>query len=104
MSEGRNPTSGIRRTVKLILRGMNDWRCFSILTSGQAITTPDGKIVQPTDAMEPMRPGTGVAVCDLPDTTYVKDFLAREEWGNNKKVRAEVGCFFLILGLGVSVD
>ncbi|RPA91976.1 hypothetical protein L873DRAFT_1847985 [Choiromyces venosus 120613-1] len=77
---------------------------FSRLTAGEAITTPNGNIVQPADVMEPMRPGTGVAVCDLPDSSYIKDFLAREEWKNSEKVRVEVGCFFWILGNGVSVD
>jgi len=77
---------------------------FSRLTAGEAITTPNGNVVQPADVMEPTKPGTGVAVCDLPDTGYVKDFLAREEWKNTEKVRAEVGCFFWILGSGVSAD
>ncbi|PUU74300.1 beta-lactamase-like protein [Tuber borchii] len=77
---------------------------FSRLTAGEAITTPNGNIVQPADVMEPVRPGTGVAVCDLPDTGYIKDFLAREEWKDTEKVRTEIGCFFWILGSGVSAD
>ncbi|KAG0639958.1 hypothetical protein HOY80DRAFT_960671 [Tuber brumale] len=77
---------------------------FSRLTAGEAITTPNGNVVQPADVMEPMKPGTGVAVCDLPDTSYVKDFLARVEWENTEKIRTEVGCFFWILGPGVSAD
>ena len=60
--------------------------------------------MQPADVMEPVRPGTGVAVCDLPDTSYINDFLAREEWKDTEKVRTEVGCFFWILGSGVSAD
>ncbi|PWW79384.1 hypothetical protein C7212DRAFT_288658 [Tuber magnatum] len=77
---------------------------FSLLTEGKSITTPNGNVVQPADVMEPMKPGTGVAVCDLPDTSYIEDFLAREEWRNTEKLRTEVGCFFWILGTGVSVD
>ena len=77
---------------------------FSRLTAGEAITTPNGNVVQPADVMEPVRPGTGVAVCDLPDTGYIKDFLAREEWKDTEKVRTEIGCFFWILGSGVSAD
>ncbi|KAG0643688.1 hypothetical protein HOY80DRAFT_1020082 [Tuber brumale] len=77
---------------------------FSRLTAGEAITTPNGNVVQPADVMEPVRPGTGVALCDLPDTGYIKDFLEKEEWKDTEKVRTEIGCFIWILGSGVSAN
>ncbi|CUS08180.1 unnamed protein product [Tuber aestivum] len=77
---------------------------FGRLTEGKTITTPNGNVVQPADVMEPMKPGTGVAICDLPDANYIEDFLAREEWRDTEKLRIEVGCFFWILGTGVSAD
>ncbi|CAZ83916.1 unnamed protein product [Tuber melanosporum] len=99
-----HPQRGKFLPTKAMELGVTPGPDFSRLTAGQAITTPSGNVVQPADVMEPMKPGTGVAVCDLPDTSYVKDFLAREEWENTEKVRTEVGCFFWILGPGVSAD
>jgi len=99
-----HPQRGKFLPVKARELGVIPGLAFSRLTAGEAITTPSGNVVQPADVMEPVRPGTGVAVCDLPDTSYINDFLAREEWKDTEKVRTEVGCFFWILGSGVSAD
>jgi len=77
---------------------------FSRLAAGEAIPTPNGNVVQPADVMEPVRPVTGVAVCDLLGTGYIKDFLEKEEWKDTEKVRTEIGCCFWILRSRVSAN
>ncbi|KAI5795903.1 beta-lactamase-like protein [Pyronema domesticum] len=67
---------------------------FSKLSSGQSVVTADGNTITPEDVMEPTRPGTGIAVCDLPSVDYIPDFLASEEWKNPEEVQKTIGAFF----------
>ena len=73
---------------------------FKLLTSGQTITTADGKVVTPNMVMEPERVGGSFAVIELPTRAYIDSLLAREEWGN-KMIMEGMGAIFWILGQGV---
>ncbi|KAA8892981.1 beta-lactamase-like protein [Sphaerosporella brunnea] len=68
---------------------------FSKLTSGQSVTTAEGKVVNPEDVMEPSREGTGIAICDIPSLAYLPNFLAAApEWENMETAQRTIGCFF----------
>lgn len=89
---------------KAIALGIKPGPDFSKLVAGETLTAADGTEVRPEDVMEPTRPGTGIAVCDLPDATYINDFLVQEEWKDVDRIKTEIGCFFWILGKGVTAD
>lgn len=76
---------------------------FKMLTSGQTITTADGKVVTPNMVMEPERVGGSFAVVELPTRDYIESLLAREEWGS-KAIMEGMGAIFWILGQGVMGD
>lgn len=99
-----HPQRGKFLPGKAIELGIKPGPSFSRLAAGETLTAPNGNIVRPEDVMEPTKPGTGIAICDLPDASYIKDFLARAEWKDIEKVKIEIGCFFWILGPGVVVD
>ncbi|KAH8149591.1 uncharacterized protein LAJ45_06221 [Morchella importuna] len=98
------PVRGKFLPKKAISLGVKPGPDFSKICNGESIVVADGKIVRPEDVMEPTKPGTGFAVCDLPDPSYINDFLARDEWRDIERLRVEVECFFWILGKGVIKD
>jgi ribonuclease Z len=54
--------------------------------------------------METSRTGTGFAICDLPSTDYLSDFLSSSEWADIEASRRRTGCFFWLLGENVASD
>ncbi|KAL7268812.1 hypothetical protein RUND412_008550 [Rhizina undulata] len=99
-----HPVRGKFLAKKAIELGIKPGKDFGKLTNGQNITTESGRVVTPEEVMEPPKPGSGIAVCDLPDTSYIDDFLNKEEWKDLERIRETVGCFFWLLGEGVVND
>jgi ribonuclease Z len=77
-------------------------RIRGLLTRGQSITLENGRTIHPHEVIEPNVVGTGIAVCDLPDESYVDGFVAHSEWKDVKTITEKIGAFFWILGSGMS--
>ncbi|KAF8248613.1 hypothetical protein K440DRAFT_624661 [Wilcoxina mikolae CBS 423.85] len=77
---------------------------FGLLSNGHPVITPSGRIVHPHEVMEPTIPGTGIAVCDLPEADYIAEFVSHPEWSDTTAVQTKIGCFFWILGFGIAHD
>ena len=80
--------------------GVTPGPLFSKLTTGNSVTTHDGTVVTPEQVMEPGKDGSGVAIIDLPDKTYVDALVSRKEW-TSKEIMNGVGAIIWILGPGV---
>lgn len=61
-------------------------------------------MVKPEEVMEAPKDGTGIAVCDLPEPSYLSNFLAQSVWADKAVMQKQVGCFFWLLGSGVMAD
>lgn len=57
---------------------------FSKLTKGESVTTEAGKVVTPDMVMAKGKEGSGFAVVELPDESYIAPLLARGEWSADK--------------------
>jgi len=73
---------------------------FRELTEGRSVTTPDGRVVNPEECMEPQKPGKNILVLDIPDRSYVGPLLARDEL-QDEGLEATV---FWLLGPEVAKD
>lgn len=73
---------------------------FAKLTRGESVTTKNGKVVTPEEVMEPSNIGTGIAVIDLPDASYLTEFLAHRQWQDLEEKQRRLGAFFWIFGDG----
>ncbi|KAG9246398.1 hypothetical protein BJ878DRAFT_417060 [Calycina marina] len=76
---------------------------FRQLTAGEEVTTSIGTVVRPEQVMAPSQSGGGLAVFDLPDTSYVGPAIERKEWFS-KDVMDGIGAVVWILGPGVVDD
>lgn len=99
-----HPQRGKFLPKKAIALGVQSGPNFARLAAGETLTLPNGTIVTPGDVLGPTRPGTGFAVVDLPDVSYIADFLCQPEWVDFPRVAAEIGAFFYIFGPGVAID
>jgi ribonuclease Z len=84
--------------------GIKPGPAFRELSLGKPVTAASGRIVQPSEVMTAARPGTGFAMCDLPDISYLANFIAQSHWVDREMVQQRTGCFFWILGPGVVSD
>lgn len=99
-----HPQRGKFLPKKAIALGVKKGPDFARLAAGETLTLPNGSLVTPNDVLEPARPGTGFAVIDLPEISYIADFLSQPEWADIPRVTTEIGAFFYILGQGVAAD
>ncbi|KAM3070291.1 hypothetical protein ACMFMG_010128 [Clarireedia jacksonii] len=76
---------------------------FSTLASGHSVVATDGTTVTPEQVLGESREGNGFAVVDLPDPTYIKSLLAREEW-TVKELMNGIKSIYWLLGPGVLAD
>ncbi|KAI1632527.1 hypothetical protein F4809DRAFT_627229 [Biscogniauxia mediterranea] len=76
---------------------------FGLLTRGESVTNKDGVVVTPDMVLEKTVVGSGFAVVDLPDTTYIESLTSRPEWSNDKIMNG-VKAIFWILGRDVVDD
>src|SRR5690606_1610900 len=84
--------------------GVTPGPAYSKLSAGETVTTAAGRVVYPSEVMTETKLGTGIAVCDLPDSSYIEDFLAKPEWKNADELQKRISCFFWILGKEVHED
>jgi len=77
---------------------------FGLLSNGHSVRSANGRFVHPHEVLEPTIPGTGIAVCDIPEANYIADFVSHREWLDTTVVQAKIGCFFWILGPGIAHD
>lgn len=81
-----------------------DKRDIRRLVAGESVTSTDGHtVVTPDMVVGPSVEGTGFAVIDLPDASYVDAFLARPEW-SSARLLAGISTMFWILGPGLAAD
>jgi ribonuclease Z len=76
---------------------------FKVLTAGESVVTDNGTAVTPDQVMGPGKEGGGLAVIDLPDTSYIKAVVSRKEW-SSKEIMNGVEAVVWILGPGVVYD
>lgn len=84
--------------------GVKPGKAFRTLTEGMPVTTAAGKVVRPEDVMEPPVPGAWVVIGDLPDASYIADFVAQRDWQDGTEAQERINVFFWLLGAGVSED
>lgn len=70
---------------------------YGRLTKGETVKNEEGKDVTPDMVMEPMKPGSGFLVIDLPSPAYLDAFESRPEL-NDASIMADVQAFVWILG------
>ncbi|KAI9599548.1 beta-lactamase-like protein [Syncephalis fuscata] len=73
------------------------------LKGGEAVTAPDGRVIQPHQVVGPSHPGAIFAVIDCPSIDYVDALMASEELAalQTTKESAAPRCMFHLLGEGV---
>ncbi|PQE02981.1 tRNA processing endoribonuclease protein [Rutstroemia sp. NJR-2017a BVV2] len=76
---------------------------FAKLASGNNVIATDGTTVTPEQVLAEGREGNGFAVIDIPDPTYIKPLLAREEWAT-KELMSGIKIIYWLLGPGVLAD
>ncbi|KAI0602846.1 hypothetical protein F4775DRAFT_1676 [Biscogniauxia sp. FL1348] len=76
---------------------------FKLLTRGESVTNKDGVVVTPEMVLEKTVEGSGFAIVDLPDTTYIEPLVSRPEWSNNKIMNG-VKAIYWLLGRDVVDD
>jgi len=76
---------------------------FRMLTAGESVTVENGTVVTPDQVMAAGQEGGGIAVFDLPDTSYVGPAIERKEW-SSKSIMDGIGAVVWILGPGVVND
>ena len=69
----------------------------SQLTSGISVRLENGATVTPEMVLDPMKPGRGVAIVDLPNKRYLSDLMKRPEW-TNETIMEGVEAIIWILG------
>lgn len=91
-----NPKEAERLKVK---RGAD----YRTLAAGRSVVATDGTTVTPEQVLGESKEGTGVAILEVPDVSYIKGLLAREEW-KSKEVMAGVELVIWILGPGILAE
>ena len=76
---------------------------FRTLTEGNSITLEDGSVVLPEQVLGETKEGHGIAVIELPNSSYVEPLLRRKEW-SSKEVMSGIGVVIWILGPGLAAD
>lgn len=98
-----HPQRGKFKPQEALRLGVQKGKAFSSLAAGHNVTTSAGQTITPEMVLEPGKEGGGLAVVELPDTTYIEPTLARPEW-KSKEVMEGVGAIVWICGEGVAKD
>jgi ribonuclease Z len=98
-----HPQRGKFNPVQAKLLGVKPGPSFRELVEGKSVTTEDGKTVIPEMVLGPGKQGSGFAVVELPDKSYIDNLINREEWSSTE-VMDGVGAIIWILGKGVVED
>ncbi|KAI5864544.1 beta-lactamase-like protein [Durotheca rogersii] len=79
-------------------------RCdFKLLTNGQSVVGKDGVVVTPAMVLGETVSGSGFAIVDLPDTSYVDSLVNRAEW-SDETIMKGIEAIFWNLGHEVESD
>ncbi|KAF2860209.1 hypothetical protein K470DRAFT_277136 [Piedraia hortae CBS 480.64] len=78
-------------------------RLWGALASGSNVENELGEIITPDMVLGEVRAGSGVAVVDLPDPSYIDGLLSRWEW-KQETIMSGVGVMVWICGKGVAED
>ncbi|GAW10991.1 hypothetical protein ANO14919_003290 [Xylariales sp. No.14919] len=76
---------------------------YRSLTNMESVKGKDGNLVTPEMVLSETVPGSGFAVVNLPDTSYVDALVSRSEWEDSQIMKG-VCIIFWILGRGVVND
>lgn len=76
---------------------------YSILTSGQNVQGKDGAVVTPAMVLGETVIGSGFALVDLPDASYIDGLVHRKEWTDDNIMKG-LHVIFWILGDGLKDD
>jgi ribonuclease Z len=98
-----HPQRGKFNPAQAKLLGLQKGPSFRLLTEGKSVTTADGKIITPEMVLGPGKQGSGFAIVELPDKSYVDNLINRDEWSSTE-VMDGVGTIIWILGKGVVED
>ncbi|KAB8297277.1 hypothetical protein EYC80_002636 [Monilinia laxa] len=82
-----NPKEAERLNVK---RGAD----YRTLAAGRSVIATDGTTVTPEQVLGESKEGTGIAILEVPDVSYIRPLLAREEW-TSKEVISGVESVFM---------
>ncbi|QSZ34795.1 hypothetical protein DSL72_007653 [Monilinia vaccinii-corymbosi] len=91
-----NPKEAERLKVK---RGVD----YRTLTAGRSVIATDGTTVTPEQVLGEGKEGTGIAILEVPDVSYIRPLIAREELAS-KEVMSGVESVIWILGPDVLAD
>lgn len=82
---------------------VEEGRKYSQLASGHSVINADGETITPDMVLGQSKRGGGIAVVDIPDTSYIENLISRPEW-LEPKVMAGVGAVVWICGKAVAAD
>ncbi|KAF3769813.1 hypothetical protein M406DRAFT_284266 [Cryphonectria parasitica EP155] len=82
--------------------GVQRWD-YKLLTSGKTVKGKDDMDVTPDMVLAPAVEGRGFAFIDLPDASYISEFLARPEWSDDS-LMGTLDVMYWNLGRGVQHD
>jgi ribonuclease Z len=78
-------------------------KLWSQLTNGNSVVNAEGETITPEMVLGPAKEGGGVAVVDLPDSSYIEPLINRPEWRDDK-IMTGVGAIVWICGKDVATD
>ena len=78
-------------------------RKWSELSAGNSVVNEDGDTITPDMVLGESKQGGGLAVVDLPDTSYIDNLIARPEW-RQSEIMAGIGAIVWICGSSVASD
>ncbi|KAI5924968.1 hypothetical protein F4810DRAFT_662195 [Camillea tinctor] len=76
---------------------------YKLLTRGESVTNKDGVVVTPEMVLEKTVEGSGFAIVDIPDISYIESLTSRPEWSNTK-IMSGIKVIYWILGRDVLDD
>ncbi|KAJ8124266.1 hypothetical protein O1611_g9375 [Lasiodiplodia mahajangana] len=76
---------------------------YKYLANGQSVKGKDGSVVNSDMVLSETVAGSGFAIVDLPDTSYIDALLNRPEWADSQIMKG-IRTVFWILGPGVVND
>lgn len=74
---------------------------YNELSRGLTVKNIHGRDITPDMVLEPGTPGSGFALVDLPDASYIESLVARPEWRSNE-IMEGVEAIVWILGSGIA--
>ncbi|EKG12587.1 Beta-lactamase-like protein [Macrophomina phaseolina MS6] len=96
-----HPQRGKFLVQKAIEHGVPKGALWAKLQSGESVQNEHGETITSDMVLEPPRRGRGIAIIDVPSTSYVEPLIQREEW-SREEIMNGVDAIVWILGPGVA--